>query len=298
MNKTLSLVAGLSMTLAASVCLAADDQAKTVQVTPLKGPLYMLSGQGGRVVASVGEDGVLLVDNDYPAWSAAYAAALEDIDADAAAPRFMLNTHWHGDHTGNNGFWAEQGALILAHENIYQRMSTRQEMSALGSVVEPSPASALPVVTYVDSIALRFNGDVIQVQHFPSGHTDGDSVMFFTEENVVHVGDLYFAGAFPFVDLDSGGSVQGYIANVEKVLAMIDDDTIIVPGHARTPKTKQDYQAWINAIKLSVSEIRDRLAAGKSADEVIAAGLGPDFASYGQGFIKEDFWIRTVAAGV
>ncbi|RLQ22205.1 MBL fold metallo-hydrolase [Seongchinamella sediminis] len=298
MNKTLSLVAGLAMTLAASVCLAADEQARTVTITPIKGPLYMLAGQGGRVVASVGEDGVLLVDNDYPAWSAAYAAALKKIDAAAGAPRFMLNTHWHNDHTGNNGFWAEQGALVMAHENIYQRMSTRQDMPALGSVVEPSPAIALPVVTYADSIALRFNGDVIQVQHFPHGHTDGDSVMFFTAQNVVHVGDLYFAGAFPFVDLDSGGDVQGYIGNVEQVLAMIDDDTIIVPGHARTVKNKQEYQAWINAIKASVSEISARLEAGKTVDEVIAKGLGADFAPYGQGFIKEAFWIRTVTAGL
>ena len=298
MTKTLSVIAGLAVSLAASLCLAEDEKAKTVQVTPIKGPLYMLTGQGGRVVASVGEDGVLLVDGDYPAWSDAYAAALKEIDADASAPRFMLNTHWHGDHTGNNGFWAEQGAVVMAHENIYQRMSTRQEMKARGTVVEPSPAVALPVVTYEDSIAVRFNGDVIQVQHFPNGHTDGDSVMFFTEQNVVHVGDLFFVGAFPFVDRDSGGDVLGYIASVEQVLEVIDDDTVIVPGHGKSLMNKQDFRAWINVIKASVSKISALMENGKTVDEVIAMGLGADYASYGQGFIKEDFWIRTVAAGM
>ncbi|TDG12745.1 MBL fold metallo-hydrolase [Seongchinamella unica] len=298
MNKILTVLASFAMSLAASASLAEDATGKQVQVTPIKGPLYMLTGQGGRVVASVGEDGVLLVDGDYAAWSDAYSVALEAIDADASAPRFMLNTHWHGDHTGNNGFWAEQGAVVMAHENIYRRMSTRQEMKARGTVVEPSPALALPVVTYEDSIAVRFNGDVIQAQHFPNGHTDGDSVMFFTEQNVVHVGDLFFVGAFPFVDLDSGGDVLGYIANVEQVLAMIDEDTLIVPGHGKSLMTKQDYQAWVSAIKASVSLISALLEDGMTVDEVIERGLGTAYASYGQGFIKEDFWIRTVAAGI
>ena len=171
-------------------------------------------------------------------------------------------------------------------------------MKARGSVVEPSPAIALPVVTYADSIAVRFNGDVIQVQHLPTGHTDGDSVMFFTEQNVVHVGDLYFAGAFPFVDRDSGGDVLGYIASVEKVLAMIDDTTVIVPGHGKSLKNKQDYQAWISAITGSGSNSAALLESGNTVDEIIDAGLGAEYASYGQGFIKEDFWIRTVAAGM
>lgn len=298
MKKTFSLLAGLAVTLAANVCLAQAEVAKQVQVTPIKGPLYMLAGQGGRVVASVGEDGVLLVDGDYSAWADAYVAALKEIDADASAPRFMLNTHWHGDHVGNNEFWANQGAVVMAHENIYQRMSTRQDMKARGRVVEPSPAAALPVVTYEDSIAVRFNGDVIQVQHLPNGHTDGDSVMFFTEQNVVHVGDLYFVGAFPFVDLDSGGDVLGYIASVEKVISMIDDDTLIVPGHGKSLMKKEDFQAWVTAIKASVSRVAALLEGGKTVDEVVEMGLGADYASYGKGFIKEDFWIRTIAGSL
>ena len=297
MNKIFSVIAGFAGMLAANLCLAQEDT-KEVVVTPIKGPLYMLQGQGGRVVASVGDDGILLVDGDYGAWAEAYAAALNGIDAEASAPRFMLNTHWHGDHVGNNEHWANQGAVVMAHENIYQRMSTRQDMKARGVVVEPSPKAALPVVTYEDSIAVRFNGDVIQAQHFPTGHTDGDSVVFFTEQNVVHVGDLYFAGAFPFVDLDSGGDVLGYIGNVEKVIGMIDDDTVVVPGHGKSLKTKEEFQAWVKMIKSSVSRVAALLQQGKTVDEVIDMGLGSKYESYGKGFIKEEFWIRTIAAGL
>ena len=297
MNKILSVIAGFAVMLAANLCLAQEDT-KEVVVTPIKGPLYMLQGQGGRVVASVGDDGILLVDGDYGAWAEAYAAALNGIDAEASAPRFMLNTHWHGDHVGNNEYWAKQGAVVMAHENIYQRMSTRQDMKARGVVVEPSPKAALPVVTYEDSIAVRFNDDVIQVQHFPTGHTDGDSVVFFTEQNVVHVGDLYFAGAFPFVDLDSGGDVLGYIGNVEKVIGMIDDDTLVVPGHGKSLKTKEEFQTWVKMIKSSVSRVAALLQQGKTVDEVIDMGLGSKYESYGKGFIKEEFWIRTIAAGL
>ena len=297
MNKILSVIAGFAVMLAANLCLAQEDT-KEVVVTPIKGPLYMLQGQGGRVVASVGDDGILLVDGDYGAWAEAYAAALKGIDAEASAPRFMLNTHWHGDHVGNNEYWAKQGAVVMAHENIYQRMSTRQDMKARGVVVEPSPKAALPVVTYEDSIAVRFNDDVIQVQHFPTGHTDGDSVVFFTEQNVVHVGDLYFAGAFPFVDLDSGGDVLGYIGNVEKVIGMIDDDTLVVPGHGKSLKTKEEFQTWVKMIKSSVSRVAALLQQGKTVDEVIDMGLGSKYESYGKGFIKEEFWIRTIAAGL
>ena len=297
MNKTLSVIAGLAVSLAASLCLAQEGE-KQVQVTPIKGPLYMLVGQGGTVVASVGDDGILLVDGDYGPWGEAYAAALAGIDAGAGAPQFMLNTHWHGDHVGNNAYWTGQGAVVMAHENIYQRMSTRQDMKARGRVVEPSPPAALPVVTYGDAIAVRFNGEVIQVQHFPTGHTDGDSVVFFTAQNVVHVGDLYFVGAFPFVDLDSGGDVLGYIANVEKIIGMINDDTVIVPGHGHVLTTKQEFQAWVNMIKSSVSRVAALLQQGKTVDEVIAMGLGTQYEPYGRGFIKEDFWIRTIAAGL
>lgn len=298
MNKTFSILTGLVMTLAASLCAAQAEDAPKVTVTPIKGPLYMLDGSGGNLVASIGDDGVLLIDADYAPWAEAHAAAIAGIDPDAASPRFLLNTHWHGDHVGGNEHWGRQGTVIMAHENIYQRMSTRQEMKALGRVVEPSPAAALPVVTYEDSIAVRFNGDVIQVQHFPTGHTDGDSVVFFTEQNVVHIGDHVFENAFPFVDIGSGGNVLGYLSNLEKVLAMIDDQTIIVPGHGTSLLSKQDLQEWVTMLKSSVSRVAALLQSGRTVDEIAENGLGVEYDSFGQGFIKEPMWIGFIAASL
>ena len=202
MSKSASLALAAGFTLFLSTTLyAAQPEAPTVSVTPLQGSLYLMQGRGGNVVVSVGDDGVLLVDDDYGEYATAYQGAINTLAASAAEPRFVLNTHWHGDHTGSNAFWADRGAVIMAHTNVRQRMSTRQEMKALNKVVEPSPAAALPVVTYDDSLAVHFNGDDIEVQHYPGGHTDGDSVVFYSGQNVVHMGDLFFKDAFPFVDV-------------------------------------------------------------------------------------------------
>ncbi|KAA1188822.1 MBL fold metallo-hydrolase [Pseudohalioglobus sediminis] len=297
MNKTLSLVAGLGLVLVAGAAVAKEASSPSVNVTPIKGPLYMLKGRGGNVVASVGNDGVLLIDSDYAEYAEAHAEALAGLKSSEDAPRFLLNTHWHFDHVGGNFYWGEQGTVILAHENIYQRMSTRQEMKAFDRVVEPSPPAALPVVTYADAIAVRFNGDTLQVQHFPSGHTDGDSMVFFTEQNVVHMGDHYFAGAFPFVDLGSGGNVFGFIANVEKALTMMDENTVVVPGHGPL-STRDDLQADLAAIKSSAEQVSKLLQEGKSVEDITAQGLGPDYADYGKGFIKEAAWISFVAGSL
>ncbi len=297
MNKTISLVAGLGLVLLAGVAAAKEATSPSVNVTPIKGPLYMLKGRGGNVVASVGNDGVLLIDSDYAEYAAAHAEALAGLKSSEDAPRFLLNTHWHFDHVGGNFYWGEQGTVILAHENIYQRMSTRQEMKAFDRVLEPSPPAALPVVTYADAIAVRFNGDTLQVQHFPSGHTDGDSMVFFTEQNVVHMGDHYFAGAFPFVDLGSGGNVFGFIANVEKALTMMDENTVVVPGHGPL-STRDDLQADLAAIKSSAEQVSKLLQEGKSVEDITAQGLGPDYADYGKGFIKEAAWISFVAGSL
>ena len=297
MNKTISLVAGLGLVLVAGAAVAKEASSPSVNVTPIKGPLYMLKGRGGNVLASVGNDGVLLIDSDYAEYAEAHAEALAGLKSSEDAPRFLLNTHWHFDHVGGNFYWGEQGTVIMAHENIYQRMSTRQEMKAFDRVLEPSPPAALPVVTYADAIAVRFHGDTLQVQHFPSGHTDGDSMVFFTEQNVVHMGDHYFAGAFPFVDLGSGGNVFGFIANVEKALTMMDENTVVVPGHGPL-STRDDLQADLAAIKSSAEQVSKLLQEGKSVEDITAQGLGPDYADYGKGFIKEAAWISFVAGSL
>ena len=282
-----------------SVLFAAASQAEkagvSVAVTQLRGPLHLLQAVGGNVVASVGGDGVLLVDNDYATNAAVLEAAVSGLAQSSQAPRFVLNTHWHNDHTGGNQHWGSRGSVILAHANVRARMSSRQNVKALGMVVEPGAAEALPVVTFEDSMALHFNGVDIEVQHYPGGHTDGDSVIYFSQQNVVHMGDLFFKDRFPFVDVSTGGGVVAYIANVATVLARIDDNTIVVPGHGSVAN-KADLQRFHRMLDITISRVKSALAAGDTVEAIVAQGLGEEWSAWGKGFINEAAWINAIAA--
>ncbi|MBN7795471.1 MBL fold metallo-hydrolase [Parahaliea mediterranea] len=283
---------------AASPAFAETASTPEVAMSKLPAPLHLLQGKGGNVVASVGEDGVLIVDDDYTEYAPAYDRALNGLAGEGeGTPRFVINTHWHFDHTGGNTYWGERGAVIVAHDNVYRRMSTRQEMKALDRVIEPSPRPALPVVTYGDSVALRFNGGAVEVQHYPRGHTDGDSVVYFVEQNVVHMGDHFFKDRFPFIDLGSGGSVRGYLNNVTAVLQRIDNDTVVVPGHGSLAN-KADLERYAGMLEATATLVVERLEDGASVDDIVARGLGQRWSSWGAGFIDEATWIRTVASSV
>jgi cyclase len=269
----------------------------SVKITPIKGNLHLLQGKGGNVVVSSGSDGILMIDDDYAEYADAYHQALKSISKADSLPRFVLNTHWHSDHVGTNAYWAERGSIIMAHTNVYQRMSTRQEMKALDRIVEPSPGPALPMVTYDDALALRFNDDDIEVRHYPRGHTDGDSVIFFSAQNVVHMGDHYFNGIFPFVDIGSGGNVLSYTANVAEVLARVDNSTIIVPGHGPL-SSKAELAGYLKMLEATTAVVKSGLASGLSVDAIVAQGLGAQWASWDQGFINEATWISFIAGSL
>lgn len=289
---------GLALLLASLVAGAqAETAVPTVSSTPIKGSLHLLQGKGGNVLASVGEDGILIIDDDYTEYAAAYHQALQALAGSEGLPRFVINTHWHSDHVGGNAYWGERGAVILAHTNVYQRMSTRQEMKLFDRVVEPSPAPALPVVTYGDALALHFNGDQLEVQHYPRGHTDGDSIVFFIEENVVHMGDHYFKDRFPFVDIGSGGNVKQYTANVASVLNRIDDATVIVPGHGATLATRADLARYLQMLETTTALVESKLEQGMATTAIAEQGLGDEWQSWGEGFIKEAAWISFIADG-
>jgi len=186
------------------------DPAKVeMKVDKVSGNVYMITGAGGNIGVSVGTDGVVVVDDEFASLVPKIQAALKGITDQPV--RFILNTHWHGDHTGGNEVFGSE-APIIAQTNVRKRLSTEQHV--LGNTVPPSPAKALPVVTFDESLSVHFNGEEIKAVHYPHGHTDGDAIIFFTGSNVVHMGDDFFAGFFPFVDLDSGGSVQGLAENV------------------------------------------------------------------------------------
>lgn len=296
----LLFIAAIALAVLAGPAAAAqggNGDPPTVSVRPLLGPLYLLQGRGGNVVASVGRDGVLLVDDDYAELSGAYQQALDALAGSGTTARFVLNTHWHSDHSGGNPYWGGKGAVIVAHHNVRQRMGARQEVGALDMVVGPSPREALPVVTYGSAMALHVNGTDIELQHYPGGHTDGDSVVFFVQQNAVHTGDLFFKDRFPFVDVSTGGNAVTYMHNVAQLLERIDDDTLVIPGHGPASK-KVDLERFHLMLERTIGIVRGELDRGRSVEQVIEQGLGREWQSWGRGFIDEANWIRIVAASL
>ena len=277
---TCLLLSGIS---AAAPVLAQDDRFAnvTIETVPVTGNISMLIGSGGNIGVSTGEDGLLIIDDQYAPLAAKIRAALSQLNPDA--PKFLLNTHFHGDHTGGNADFGV-ASIIIAHENVRGRL-----------VAEDSPSPALPVITFDDDVTVHFNGENITLIHMPRGHTDTDSVVMFEDSNVVHMGDHFFNGGFPFVDLANGGTVQGYLSNLEKALSWIDDETSVIPGHGPLG-SKADLLAFYNVVKDTSITIRVMKSQGVSAEEAVTEGLGDEYESWGQGFINEQRWIETVFA--
>ena len=271
---------------------AAQQEMSDVEITATRvaGNVYMLQGRGGNIGVSVGSDGVLLVDDQFAPLVDKIRGALGEIVGGAVELQFVLNTHWHGDHVGGNvEFGAE--APIIAHTNVRERMSTRQE-TAFG-VVEPSPPEALPVLTFGDSVSIHFNGEEIRAIHYPHGHTDGDAVIFFTGSNVVHMGDIHFAGLFPFIDLSSGGSVRGVIDAVTRIVDQVPPDASVIPGHGPL-STVDDLREYVEMLEESVAFVEAGIRAGKSLVALIAEGVPERWAGWSWRFIDEARWIEIV----
>ncbi len=283
------------LALAACLCLAfpirpqqGDFSKVQVKATPVAGNVYMLVGTGGNIGASIGPDGILIVDDQFAPLADKIRAELKRLSEGKL--RFVLNTHWHGDHTGGNAVFGTE-ADIFAHTNVRKRLSVDAVLR--GQKISAAPKQALPIVTYDNSISIHFNGEEIRVVHFPSGHTDGDSVIFFTGANVVHMGDDFFVGRFPFVDLESGGSVAGLISNVAELIAKLPADVKIIPGHGPL-SSLDDLKTYQRMLTETTDIIRKRMAAGKTVEQAKAEGLPENFKSWGSGFIKTDQWIETI----
>jgi len=269
-----------------------DFSGVEIKVVPVAGGISMLEGQGGNLGVSVGEDGVFLIDDQYAPLTDKILAAIKGLSDRPI--RFVLNTHWHGDHTGGNENLGKAGTLIVAHDNVRVRMSTEQFIKAFNSTVPKSPKDALPVVTFNDTVTFHLNGEEIHAFHVPPAHTDGDSVVHFRNADVVHTGDLFFNGLYPFIDVSSGGSVDGVIAAVEKILAMTGEGTKLIPGHGPLG-TRADliaYRDMLQSIRASVAAL---VAAGKNLEEVKAAGPTAAFdEKWGQGFLSPDNFLAIV----
>jgi cyclase len=206
--------------------------------------------------------------------------------------RFILNTHWHGDHTGGNVVFGPE-APIIAHDNVRKRLATEQKLEVFKMTTPASPKEALPVITFDQSLSVHFNGEDIRAIHFPHGHTDGDSVIFFTNSNVVHLGDDFFAGRFPFVDLESGGSVEGLIKNIGELITKIPPTAKLIPGHGPI-STLDDLKNYHRMLVQTTDIVRQKIAAGKTLDQIKTEGLPDEWKPWGTGFIKTDLWIETI----
>jgi cyclase len=285
------LLAGLALAVLPVLPAAAQQQDFSkveIKVIPAAGNIYMLQGAGGNIGVSAGSDGILIVDDQYAPLAEKIRAALKGINPGKL--KFVLNTHFHGDHTGGNPDFGPE-ATIVAQENVRKRLAAGSTVR--GNKTEPMAAAGLPVITYAGSVSVHFNGEEIRVIHYPHGHTDGDSVIFFTKSNVVHMGDDFFAARFPFVDLESGGSVQGMTAGVEKVLAQIPADAKVIPGHGPL-STVNDLKAYHHMLMETASIVQKRIKAGKTLAQMKADGLPAEWKEWGSGFIKTDDWIETL----
>ncbi|MEE8349414.1 MAG: MBL fold metallo-hydrolase [Acidobacteriota bacterium] len=252
--------------------------------------IYMLTGSGGNIGVLAGADGVFLIDDQYAPLTEKIQRSVAAISPEPI--RFLLNTHWHGDHTGGNENLGEAGVVIVAHENVRARMSAEQFLEFFGSRVPPSPLAALPVVTFSDTVTFHLNGEEIHVSHFPPAHTDGDSVIHFRRANVIHTGDLFTYEQYPFIDLASGGSIDGMISGAKRLLSIVNGETRLIPGHGPLSDRSrlQEFHDMLVTIR---DRIVEGMAAGQSVDEIVETEPAREFdLKWGQKFLKSEQFVR------
>ena len=241
---------------------AADSSPKTLNV---RGHIYMITGQGGNIGVSSGEDGLFLIDDQYAPATPSILRSLKKLHPNK--PRYVINTHWHGDHTGGNENFAREGSVVVAHKNVRTRMSQEQLIKLFRRKVPASPEAALPIITFTQSLSLFLNGEEAEVVHMPHAHTDGDAIVFFKKSNVVHMGDIYFAGTFPFIDTSSGGHIDGMISAVSIVLQRSNPQTLIIPGHGKLSDTKT-LEDYLNMLKAARQAVANSMTQNQTLEQV------------------------------
>ncbi len=274
------------------------DDARIV-AEPVAPSVHMLVGPGGNIGVSVGEDGVFLIDDQYAPLTDRVLAALGTLTPERV--RFVLNTHWHEDHSGGNENLGGAGALIVAHDNVRVRMSVEQmlEFGGQSMRVPPSPVVALPVVTFTEDVTFHINGDGIHAFHVENAHTDGDAIVHFREADVVHMGDVYFNGGLPFIDTSSGGSIDGVIAAVEETLGVIGADTKVIPGHGPLA-TRAELQAYVDGLRAMRRLVAELVAEGHPIDHILDfRPIQEQAAAWGvTDRTAEDAFVETIYAGI
>ncbi len=264
-----------------------------IRTTKLGESTYMMEGAGGNLGLSIGEDAVFLIDDQFAPLTPKIAAAVAAITKQPV--KFVLNTHWHYDHTGGNENFGKSGAIIVAHENVRKRMSVEQFIEAFNMRTPPAPKVALPVITFASATTFHLNGDEIRAIHMPNAHTDGDTIVHFVRNDVIHMGDIYFNGMYPFIDFATGGSVEGVIAAVDKALAIASDKTRVIPGHGPI-SNKAELKAYRDMLAAISAKIRDMARQGRKLEEITAANVNAEFDDkWGKGFIKGPKFVEMLA---
>ena len=290
-----ALATGLLLLCGAAAAVARDNDFSKVEIKVQKvaGSIYMLTGAGGNIGVSVGEDGIVIVDDQFAPLADRIRAALAGISDKPV--RFVINTHWHGDHVGGNLPFSRT-STIIAQDNVRRRMAERGTSGNLGSMAfktEASPAAALPIITFDHDLTVHLNGEDIRALHYPAGHTDGDSIIFFTKSNVVHMGDDFVTRGFPFVDLASGGSVHGMIAAVASVLDQLPPDARVIPGHG-TLSTVADMRPYLAMLKETSAAVETALKKGETLDQMRRAKILTPWQKWSGDFIDTDKWLETL----
>lgn len=259
--------------------VAAQQDYSDVQitVTPVNGSIYMLEGAGGNIGVSAGLDGILIIDTQFAPLAEKIQAALKNLSSGPL--KYVLNTHFHGDHTGGNPVFG-RFAAIMGHTNLRKRLMDQ-------------PAVAQPVITFSESVTLHFNNEEIKAIHYPAGHTDTDIMIHFPDSDVLHMGDQFFAGRYPYVDLNNGGDVEGLVKNIEGLLTHLPENVKIIPGHGAL-SNRNDLEEYYQMLNETVGIVRRGLEEGKSIETVKSEGFPPKYKDWGAGFITGERWIETI----
>jgi cyclase len=295
MNKTIPL---FSILTAGVLLFSTVGHTESSKFTPVavSEHLYMIAGEGGNIGLFIGKDGTFLIDDQFAPLTEKIVAAIKSVGGDH--PKFLINTHYHGDHTGGNENLGKGGTLIFSHDNVRERLSSGSFIKAFNKKRAAVSQEGLPVVTFSEDISFHLNGDTIRAQHTPHAHTDGDSFIYFQKANVIHAGDIFFNGFYPFIDVTHGGSLKGTIEAVDKILLLADNDTKIIAGHGPIGD-KAQLTEYSEMLRVAYERLRKLKAEGKTVEEAINAKPLADLeATWGDGMFTGERWIEIIYFGV
>jgi glyoxylase-like metal-dependent hydrolase (beta-lactamase superfamily II) len=294
-GKLMTALAVLVIGFASFAGSAAADEV-TIGTLPLTGQIYMLTGQGGNIGLFIGPDGTFLIDDQFAPLTEKILAAIKAVGGEQ--PKFLINTHYHGDHTGGNENLGRSGSLIFSHDNVRERLVSGSYLAAFKMKSSAAAPQGLPVVTFGEDLSFHLNGETVHAIHVPHAHTDGDSFIHFQSANVIHAGDIFFNGFYPFIDVPHGGSLKGMIQAVERILALADEQTKIIPGHGLLAD-KAQLTSYRQMLGVAYERLRELRVVGKTVEEAVAAKPLADLeGTWGGGLFSGDRWIELVYAGV